>query len=99
MLSYFTENNQEDFDGRENAIVTINHIIEIGKKELEIMKMNRIKGSVQLIRLYKNDIRYRRSGFSAFIICLLYIILFSKKRRNKNINLEEQKTAIVINPD
>ena len=90
LLTHYDEH-PADFDGRDAAIDTVYHIISIGKKVLECMKMGRIKGSVNLIRFYRSDTRYRKSGFQQFFLCLLYIVLYSRKKRNRDINNEIAK--------
>ena len=92
LLNYYNTNN-EDFEGRDVALDTVNHIIKIGETELKCMRMGRIKGAVNLRRFYRSDIRYKKSGFEQFFISLLYITMYSKKRRNKDIDDEIEKSC------
>ena len=87
LLNHYNEH-PADFDGRDAALDTVYHIINIGKFELECMRMGRIKGSVSLIRFYRTDTRYRKSGFQQCFLCLLYIVLYSKNKRNRDIDCE-----------
>ena len=92
LLNYYNTNN-EDFEGRDVALDTVNHIIKIGETELKCMRMGRIKGAVNLRRFYRSDIRYKKSGFEPFLVSLLYIVKYSKKRRNKDIDDEIAKSC------
>lgn len=90
LLNYYNTH-PEDFEGRTKALDTVYHIIQIGEIELKCMRMGRIEGAVNLRRFYRSDIRYQKSGFEPFFICLLYIVKYSKKRRNKDIDDEIKK--------
>ena len=86
LLNYYNTH-PEDFEGRIKAVDTVYHIIQIGEIELKCMRMGRIKGAVNLRSFYRSDIRYQKSGFDQFFVCLLYILIYSKKRRNKDIDV------------
>lgn len=90
MKSYYNQK-PSDFEGRSEAIATVNHIIEIGKTEIDCMCKGRLRGSLDIIHFYNADIRYRKTGFQQFFVCLLYIVLYSKKKRNLDINTEMKK--------
>ena len=87
ILEYFN-NNKDDFDGREEAIETLNVALKVVATEIDYMKMNRFKGAFCFLKMYIRDIRFRKSGFQSFFVCLMYTVIYSKKRRNKEINDE-----------
>lgn len=91
ILKYFNDCNIEDFKGRQNAIDTANMVIDLENTVIRFMRMNSIKGAFCLIKLFVKDTRYRKSGFQSFVVCLLYTVFYSKKRRNNEINTELQK--------
>lgn len=85
LLDYYN-NHADDFEGRDAAIVTVKNIIDIGKNEIDYMRMGRFKGSKNLNNMYKTNIRYKKSGKQAYILSLLYILMHSKKKRNNDID-------------
>ena len=91
MIKYFSEKKPEDFLGKRLAVDTANLIVDNADTQLKLMKMNRFSGAKSLSLMYIKDERFRRSGFQPFIGCLLYIIRFSKKYRNNEINAELTK--------
>lgn len=91
MLLYY-KTHPDDFEGRDAAIDTVNHIISIGEREISYMRMGRIKGAYNLSKMYHTDIRYQKSGRQAHIISLLYILMYSKKKRNQDIDNELAKS-------
>lgn len=82
----------DSFEGRDAAIDTVNHIVSIGEREISYMRMGRIKGAYNLKKMYRTDIRYKKTGRQAFILSLLYILLYSKKKRNQDIDNELAKS-------
>lgn len=90
MKSYYDQH-PADFEGRSNALSTVFHIIKIGETEIECMSKGRLKGSLGIIRLFKSDIRYRKTGTQQFFVSLLYIILYSKKKRSIDIDNEKKR--------
>lgn len=93
LLAYH-KTHPDDFEGRDTAIDTVNHIISIGEREISYMRMGRIKGAYNLSKMYHTDIRYKRTGRQAHIISLLYILMYSKKKRNQDIDIELAKANI-----
>lgn len=91
LLKYYNTH-PDKFDGRDAAIDTVNHIISIGEREISYMRMGRIKGAYNLNKMYRTDIRYKKTGRQAFILSLLYILMYSKKKRNQDIDIELTKS-------
>lgn len=60
------------------AYGTAKRVYEIGMMEMDAFSDTRIKGACKLIRLYRTDMRYRRSGKNNFIL-QLFAILFKKE--------------------
>ena len=58
-----------------NAYLTAKRIIEIGAKEQEAFNSSRTVGAYKLIKLFRTDIRYRKSGTGNFIYKLVGILL------------------------
>ena len=90
-MRIYYDNHPDDFEGRDAAIDTVNHIISIGEREISYMRMGRIKGAYNLSKMYHTDIRYKKTGRQAHIISLLYILMYSKKKRNQDIDIELAK--------
>lgn len=90
LLEYY-DNHPDDFEGRDAAIATVNNIVDIGQCVINNMRMGRFKGSRNLINMYKTNIRYKKSGKQAFILSLMYIFMYSKKKRNCDIDNELAK--------
>ena len=90
-IQEYFNNHNDDFDGRQEAIDVLNTTIEIASTQIKYIKMNRLLGAFNILKMYIRDVRYRKSGFQSFIVCLFYILLFSKKRRNIEIESELAK--------
>ena len=78
-------------DPAENAAAfsTIKRVEEIGQKLADAVSDGRISGSIKTIKLYKNDIRYRRMGKGNFYVQLLNVLFVSKKERRSELGLDE----------
>lgn len=87
LLKYYNTH-PDNFEGRDAAIDTVNHIVSIGEREISYMRMGRIKGACNLNKMYRTDIRYKKTGRQAYILSLLYILMYSKKKRNQDIDNE-----------
>lgn len=66
------------------AFATASRVAEIGEKVYAAETSGRIAGAVRLCKLFCTDMRYRRSGINAFVIELIYIIRYSKRKRLQN---------------
>ena len=51
-------------------------IMEIGNKKKEAYQKGRLRGSFLIIKMYLKDIRYRRSGFWAFLQDYVFILKY-----------------------
>ena len=60
------------------AYGTAKRVYEVGMMEMDAFTDTRIKGAYKLIRLYRTDMRYRRSGKKDFIL-KLFAILFKRE--------------------
>ena len=86
MMEYFIHY-EGSFCRLEEAINTVQRLLDIGENEVKFMKMSRIAGVIGLRKYYRIDSRYRRCGRSSHVVSLLYIALYSKKKRCKDIDL------------
>ena len=90
LLEYY-DNHPDNFDGRDIAIETVNSIIYIGECVINYMRLGRLKGAIKLISMHDSNNRYKKSGKQAFILSLLYIFMYSKRKRNRDIDTEFAK--------
>lgn len=65
------------------TVRTVRRIIDIGGKMEDAYQSMRILGLYKLLRLYKNDIRYRRTGFHSFFYDMLGICFNYNKGKRK----------------
>ncbi len=71
------------------ARATAKRIYEIGTREVEASSSGRLSGAYKLTKMFCTDIRYRRKGTGAFITHLANILLYSKKKRRKDLGLPQ----------
>lgn len=81
MQDYIQSHCTKDNAGAMHALPTIMRIAEIGRIELLAASSGRVSGAIQLINLYLNNARYRKSGGKMFLYELADILLRSKKKR------------------
>ncbi|MCH5296587.1 MAG: glycosyltransferase [Ruminococcus sp.] len=65
----------------ESAYRTARRISDIGNIEIEAVKSGRIVGAYKLTKMYCTDLRYRRLGAPYFMIHLLNLLIYSKRKR------------------
>jgi len=70
-----------DVNRDKDAYETVKKISDISKSLLDIEASNRFVACGKLLLLYKNNIRYRKSGRNAFLLELAYVLLNSKRKR------------------
>lgn len=85
----YLERNDVDPEANVSAFKTIGRVEEIGNKLIEAVGGGRISGSIKTIKLYKDDIRYRRMGKGNFYVQLLNVLFVSKKKRRAELGLDE----------
>ena len=82
MKEYLEDLNYTDHAAYQVAL----RVAEVSEKEFKACTEGRISGAVDLIKLYRTDIRYRRSGKNEFLAELARILIYSKKQRNEAMN-------------
>lgn len=70
-----------DHEQYESAYGTAHRILDIGNMEVKAAESGRISGAMKLTKLYCTDLRFRRLGFPNFLIHVLNILIYSKKKR------------------
>ena len=85
----YLEISNVDPEANAAAFSTIGRVEEIGNKLIEAVGGGKISGLIKTIKLYKDDIRYRRMGKGNFYVQLLNILFVSKKKRRAELGLDE----------
>ena len=65
------------------AYRTALRVFEIGEKKKKALERGKIIGGLLLIRMYMKDIRYRKSGFWAFLKDYIFVIKYGEKKAGK----------------
>lgn len=76
MLDQFTKYNLHDHSAYETAL----KVYKIGEVQAQAFQLGGIAGSIKLINLFCNNVRYRRSGRADFFYQLVSVLF---KRKNK----------------
>ena len=73
----------------ESAFRTAKRVLEVGTGVYSAEQQGRITGAITLCRMYRNDIRYRRTGKMSFVAQLLHVLIISPKRRRERLKIAE----------
>lgn len=66
---------------------TAERICDIGCREVEASASGRLSGAYKLTKMFFTDMRYRRNGLFSFLTHLANILLYSKKKRRKDLGI------------
>ena len=77
----------DDNETAKEALLILDIVHNIGSRQLDASRSGRISGAIKLTRLFVTDVWYRRSGTGDYLVQLLNILLYSKKKRRTEIEL------------